>query len=351
MRRIAQTAFFMATITFGGNAFAAGFELGERTLDPLFEEGGYAEISTFSVDVSVSGTAAGFPTGDVGDDFFTGSLALKNDLSSELSYALIIDQPFARDLTYGVGPFAGTEAHLSSLAVTGYLRYKFENRVSVHAGLRAQWLDGVLSDPTTRIRFSDDWGFGYSLGVAYEIPEIALRASLTYDSAIKTEHNTRFNGASVPGLTNTSIETPQSVNLKFQTGVREDTLVFGGIRWTDWDQVTLDPGNGGGPDQFGFRDGLTYTIGVAHVLNDRWTGFAVAEFERKTNLPASSPIDVDDNSRALTLGAQYVAGNATITGSITYVDLYDRNGSIGGAPVSFSDNNAVALGLKVGWSF
>lgn len=336
----------------GTAAFGAGFDLGERVIDPLFEGGNYLEVTTYRVKTSVNATAAGLPTGDVSDDFFTGSFAIKQDLSDKWSYAIIADHPFARDLTYSAGPFARTEAHLDGYALTGYLRYKFNDRFSTHFGLRAQRLGGFIADPVNgTVTFDNEWAAGYSLGVAYEIPEIALRASLTYDSAIKSDHDTRFNDVSIPGLDTTSTRTPQTVNLKFQTGVREDTLVFGAVRWTDWDNTKLDPGNSGGPNLFGFRDGISVSIGVARQFNEQWTGFAAYEWERGEGTPLDSPLEVDDNSQSLSIGAQYKVNDATITGVISYIDVRDRVGAIGGASVSFESNSAVALGVKVGWNF
>ncbi len=334
------------------SANAAGFDLGERVIDPLFEEGGYIEFSSYVVNVDVTGEVAGLPTGDVGDDFLTGNFSYKNDITDALSFALILDQPFARDLTYKEGPFAGAEAHLSSLSASGYLRYRFDNGFSIHGGLRAQRIDGMIAEPTTTVTFDDDWGFGYSAGIAYEIPSIALRASLTYDSEIETSHDTRFNTASLPGLESTSLKTPQSVNLKVQTGVHENVLVFGALRWTDWDEVTLDPGDAGGADLFNFRDGITGSLGAAYLFNEKLAGFVVAEIERKSSKPATSALDVDDNGRSLTVGVEYTTeDNLRLTGSFTYVDLYDREGEVAGAPVRFEDNHAIAFGLKVGYSF
>lgn len=337
----------LSTATFG-----AGFDLGERTIDPLFEEGNYLEAATYGVKTSVDGTAAGLPTADVSDDFVTGSFAIKQDLSDKWSYAIITDHPYARDLTYSVGPFAGSEAHLDGYAITGYLRYKFNDRFSSYVGLRAQRLGGYIADPVNGVvTFDNKWASGYSVGLAYEIPEIALRASLTYDSAVKSDHATRFGGATIPGLDTTSTRTPQSVNLKFQTGVREDTLVFAAVRWTDWDKTSLDPGNAGGPDLFGFRDGITASFGVARQFNDQWSGFAAYEWERSEGTASDSPLEVDNNTQSISIGAQYKINNATITGVISYIDIRDRSGNIGGAPVSFGSNSAVALGLKVGWNF
>ncbi len=51
-----------------------------------------------------------------------------------------------------------------------------------------------------------DFQFGYLLGAAYEIPDIALRVALTYES--KTKHKFKDNTGS-----NFTVEIPQAVTL------------------------------------------------------------------------------------------------------------------------------------------
>ena len=44
-----------------------------------------------------------------------------------------------------------------------------------------------------------------------------------------------------PSITTTDVETPQSVQLDFQTGVAPKTLVFGYVRWVDWTEFDVTP--------------------------------------------------------------------------------------------------------------
>ena len=80
------------------------------------------------------------------------------------------------------------------------------------------------------------------LGGAYERPDIALRIALTYNSTIETNHTTvETVGGGVVSTAPTEIETPESVNLDFQTGIAADTLLFGGIRWVNWTDFEISP--------------------------------------------------------------------------------------------------------------
>lgn len=173
--------------------------------------------------------------------------AYKADINDRLSYAIIYDQPFGADVDYptGTGYFAAYPAEFESHAITGLLRYKFQNNFSVHGGLRVQSVEATAAVPFVayyRVSGDRDIGVGYVIGGAYERPDIALRVALTYNSGIKHDVQTSesFGGVPIPG-SNTEIETPQSVNLDFQTGIAQDTLLFGGIRWAEWSEFDITP--------------------------------------------------------------------------------------------------------------
>ncbi|MBU2288850.1 MAG: aminotransferase class I/II-fold pyridoxal phosphate-dependent enzyme, partial [Gammaproteobacteria bacterium] len=96
---------------------------------------------------------------------------------------------------------------------------------------------------------------GWVAGVAWERPDIAARVSLTYNSEVDHDFDTVERGPLVDpdgpgpvpalplleGTSTTTVSTPESWNLEFQTGVAADTLVFGSIRWVEWSAFRVDP--------------------------------------------------------------------------------------------------------------
>lgn len=150
--------------------------------------------------------------------------------------------------------------------------------------------------------FKRDEGYGWLAGFAFQIPEIALKLSITYRSEIDHELETKeslngiinlYNSPSVqflaplastllstmdllgvnelqpiPGTTvtreqaqlvaglnqldaagllepnlpskDTKISTPQSVNLDFQTGIMANTVAFANVRWVEWGGMKID---------------------------------------------------------------------------------------------------------------
>ncbi|MEM9344116.1 MAG: outer membrane protein transport protein [Pseudomonadota bacterium] len=349
-------------------AQAGGIERTTQSVAPLFETGRYLELSFTHLSPSVDGVGValttGSPSGDMLESYFQFGAAYKADINNELSYAIIFDTPYGANVAYpaGTGYFAqGSTAELKSYALTGLVKYKFPSNFSVYGGLRAQSLEA-----TTNITFAGynanaerDYGLGFVIGAAYEIPEIAARVSLTYNSEIKHELATTEIGGFGTIASTTTVETPDSVNLEFQSGVAEDTLVFGSIRWVDWSEFTLDPTawntfvTGGRPLVSYGGDYVTYTLGVGRRLNDQWSVAGTIGFENEVNALTTNLGPVDGNW-SVGIGATYaVSENVELTGGIRYIDIGNAGTNVG-APVPgglFEDNSAVAAGFRLAYNF
>jgi len=363
-------------------AHAGGIDRSGQSITALFEAGRYAEFSLGAVSPDTSGVGGlvtpGASSGNMTDNFFTFGAAYKADINDQLSYALIYDQPFGADVDYptGTGYFAqGSTAEFRSHALTGLLRYKMPNNFSVHGGLRIQSIEasafipfatapvGPLAGTPYSVQGDREYGIGYVLGVAYEMPEIAMRVSLTYNSKIKYDVDTTessFRGLNANSIS--EIETPQSVNLEFQTGIAADTLLFGGVRWTDWssfqiapDVYTRTPANGGvsGSPLLSYDDDVyTYSLGVGRRLSDVWSVAATVGYE-KSNGGFTGNLGPTDGNKSFAVAATYTRDNMKITTGIRYINIGDAETSVGGTGPAgvFRDNEAVAIGVKVGVSF
>lgn len=350
-------------------AHAGNLDRSGQSISALFEEGRYGELSFGSGSPSVSGTAVaglgGVSSGDISPSFTQFSAAYKADINERWSYALIYDQPFGADVAYptGTGYFAqGSTATLDSHALTGILRYKMPSNFSIHGGLRIQTLEATANIPfisNYSVVGDRDVGVGYLLGAAYERPDIALRVSLTYNSAIEHEVSTVETSTALggPNTSITTVDTPQSLNLDFQTGIAEDTLLFGGVRWTDWSDFRISPANygvlTGGASLLSYNDDVfTWSLGVGRRLNDKWSVAASVAYEKQTG-GFFTNLGPTDGVKSLGLGATYTHDNMKITAGVRYVNVGSAQTQIPGfAPASnFEDNDAVAFGMKIGFTF
>uniref|UniRef100_A4WUJ0 Membrane protein involved in aromatic hydrocarbon degradation n=2 Tax=Cereibacter TaxID=1653176 RepID=A4WUJ0_CERS5 len=358
-----------------GAASAGDIERSTQSVGILFEEGRYVELTYGFVKPDVSGNIPNTPfqSGNMAGNFSTWSLAYKQALGSNMDIALVLDQPIGADVDYpgGIYPLAGTTAELRSNAVTALLRYKFDNDVSLYGGLRAQSVKGkanILFDiyqegsyvATTdyNLETNTDYAFGYVVGVAWEKPEIAARVALTYNSAIdhtleadETGTNAVFGDRA--GVSEFDTTVPQSVNLEFQTGIAPDTLLFGSVRWVDWTEFLIDPEIyqyyfPGIPLVAYESDRWTYTLGLGRRFTEKWSGAVTVSYEPKTGDDTGN-LGPNDGFRSIGIGATYTHENMKITGGIRYVELGSANTR--GVGAKFDDNEALAAGIRVGFTF
>ena len=354
----AASAILLGTTALG---HAGGIDKSGQSMGVLFQDGRYLELSLGRVMPKVSGEdLLRNATGNVARDLTQISFGYKADLTDQLSYAIIVDQPFGADVFYGQGPvLGGTSAKADATAATVMLRYKLNERFAVHGGLRAQKADatidlsggayGGLSGYS--VTLAEDISLGYSVGASYEIPDIALRIAVIYNSKIEHEFDTVEFGA-LPSVT--TVSTPQSINLDAQTGIAKDTLLFGQIRWAEWSTFKLSPAVFNtiqpGKSLVTLDDTVTYTLGVGRKFNDTWSGAASMTYERAID-PAVSPLAPTDGRIGATLAAVYTVDNMKITTGINYSQLGDANPTTDVPVAAMTDSSALGVGVKIGFTF
>jgi long-subunit fatty acid transport protein len=359
---------------------AGGVDRSGQSVGIIFEKGNYAELSYGQINPSVNGTDrplfGGGPTGSVAGNHELPAIALKYDLSDKLSAALIYDNAYGADIEYALSSVAvgGTFAKLDSEGVTALLRYKFNDNFSVHGGVRASKasasvrLQGAAYGGISnyQVDLDENWGTGGVIGVAYEKPEIALRVALTYFSKVNHKFGTSETLGGIPFAAffpgydvteKTSVNTPQAVNLDVQTGIAKDTLLFASARWVDWDEFLLQPqgfmgATGSTQGLIDLEDTITYTLGVGRKFNDSWSGSAFVTYEPSTRHDVS-PLSPVDGYRGIGLAAVYTRDNMKVTFGVRYLDLGNSTATPGRVieAADMTDNSAVAVGVKVGFTF
>jgi long-chain fatty acid transport protein len=331
-------------------ASAGGVERSAQPMGVLFEQGRYLEVSMGVIDPTVSGSLGGglLPTGDIAESYSSLAFAYKMDFTPTLSMAVIVDEPIGANVFYpnGTGyPFAGATAIVDSTAVTGVLRYRFASGFSVYGGARVVRTQGTVSLPGYTVSTNNDVAYGYLVGIAYERPDIALRVALTYNSEITHDFASIEQGF-VPGAFSTSI--PQSLNLEFQSGVAANTLVFGSIRYVDWNTFNISPPNFPSNPLVAYNgSSMAYNIGVGRRFTDNWSGAVTTGYETGTGNPMTN-LGPTNGRTSVGLGVTYTQGPMSISGGVQYIWLGNAITTIG---ADFSDNTAVAAGVRIGFHF
>ncbi|MCF7700213.1 hypothetical protein [Loktanella sp. M215] len=394
-------------------AQAAGIDRNLTNYGILFEQGNYVELSYAAVKPSVSGNyqepyatfGGNGSTGVMSKDFSTLSGSLKYDLTPRLALGLFFNQPFGADANYPQGFYRGLSAEWDSNGQTIVMKYKVTPAISVYGGVRsieseanivipsqllgastakaaataaaaaqqagdlaqAQQLGAqaqAILDPASALtgRFTytahaeKDRQTSYIIGAAYERPEIALRVALTYETGYTHKFGTTetFGGADLPRST-TSISMPDVYTLDFQSGVAKDTLVFGSIRHATWSDWHVRPAGyvdlTSGQDVTGIdSDSTTYRLGVGRKFNDAISGFVRVTYE-PGNGDDLSRLAPTDGSTSFGIGGTYTKDAFKITGGVEYIKFGEGNDDTSTTNTFFADNDAVAVGVSVGYRF
>lgn len=382
------------------SVFAAGLDRSGQSISAFLQPGNYAEAGLSVLDPDVQGKDnAGNKVSDMGEDYYFPAAAIKIQATDQISLGLLYDQPFGADSQYAPesnafatvntnkGTLEGTSVEVKTNSITALIGYQPNANWNVYAGPVYQTVKAKVSLRGTAykgpqvlggydIDIKEGEAYGWLAGFAYSIPEIALKAAVTYRSEIKHELDTtetfRFgtDGALyIPGLTGSiptyhkaEITTPQSVNIDLQSGVAKNTLAFANIRWVHWDQFAVKPAylsqltgalTGKQQNLVDYSDDQwSATVGLGHKFNAKWSGTAAVGWDSGAGNPVTTLGPVE-GYWSVGLGGQYSpAENYFIQAGVKYFWLGDADAQTGGAVAgSFEDNTALGYGMKIGYRF
>lgn len=369
--------------------FASGLDRSGQSITAFLQPGNYAEagMSFLSPNVKGHSTVSGHEgekIGNMADNYYFPSAAIKVQATDHISLGLLYDQPFGANATYGLeeGTFDDsketTEVEVRTNNLTGLIGYQPTENWNIYGGAVWQTVEAdihlrgaayqLLSGYNIKVDQKEAWG--WIAGLAYQIPEIALKAAVTYRSEI--EHNASSKESSnLPmyaaypgkemlkylGNVNSGVNatTPQSVNIDLQTGISKNTLAFANVRWVHWDQFTVSPKLLGavGQDLISYSDDQwSANIGLGHKFNDKWSGSATAGWDSGAGNPVTT-LGPTNGYWSVGLGGQYSpTPNSFLQAGIKYYGLGDAKAKTGGSIVGdFQDNHALGYGFKIGYKF
>lgn len=248
---IAATMGAMAAGLAGAGALAGGYDTGERDWDFLFQEqpvAAEAEIRYVNPQRRITGITGVFgPSADTDEAaaFSIPRYGMAVRVGDHLRCLASYREPWGGHADYGTTwtyAASAVEQHFSSSdhGLTCALSAPLDaGRLSLVAGYSHQEIRYELVQFFGPAGFANtdvsDSSHGWRAGVAYEIPEYALRMSLIYNSQVDYDMTgVVTNPLGYSGPVFGEIAMPQSAELRFQSGVAPGWLAFGSAKWTDW---------------------------------------------------------------------------------------------------------------------
>ena len=128
---------------------AGGLDRSGQSISAIFSAPGSTSVSFGAVKPSIKGTDTAGNSYNVGDAYQQYGYSYTGGKADAFSYALIIDQPYGANVTYGNSPLTstlgGTMADLSSHAATVVGRYALSSRFSVLGGISLETVEGTVN--------------------------------------------------------------------------------------------------------------------------------------------------------------------------------------------------------------
>lgn len=393
---------------------AAAMDQSGQSILAFLESGNYAEGGLIIGYPNISGKLKNRPellddpknqnTGDMASSFNFYNFALKFQLTDDLSFGILYDQPFGAKISYpqqsnnsyfdNEFSHEGTDVDFKTQNLSilfGYSPFKnfqfyggpvyqeVKGRVSLRGKAYTEAFNGYNAN------FKKDGETGWLAGMSYQIPEIALKAAITYRSKIKYKLQVDEDMFGQPiqlvDSAKTKLDTPQSINIDFQSGIADKTLAYANLRWVNWKKFESRPVQFGAISKLlmteatngvyteGFnldgyhKDQYSALLGIGHQFTEKWSASTDIGWDSGTGNPAST-LGPMKGSWSLGLGAQFnPASNYFVAAGVKYFwlgDVTSEDGTYflpidGIKPVAeqadFKNNHAIAYALKIGYRF
>ena len=339
----------------------------ERTALPtafMFETGGYADFTYSNRNYDVTDNFFA-PTSSMYGDVSGASISVKFDVNETIAVGVTQYNQAGISLNYqgagsqipgfnAVGPMVDLE--IDALAVMG--KYAVGENFSVLGGVkRTSVADATadifkLSGATSAATATGTSENSYIAGVAYERKDIALRVEYIVEQDVTFELATT-GGLLGAATANTTGSIPDYQTINFQSGVAEDTLIFGSIRKADWSnhQIAVAPQTQAAPTS-SFSDSTTYSIGLGRRISDELSVSASYSFEDASEATGTSLLSTTDGYDTIGVSARYkINSEMELSGGLARTNVGDKTITASGLSGAFTDNSVTSFGFKLAFRF
>lgn len=248
--------------------------------------------------------------------------------------------------------------------VNGTLAQVNAGLAQVQAGLAADPTNtALLAQQTTLLGNQAQLQAGQAQLVAGQGQLQAGQAQLQAGQAALAGQNAVISQLPSQSSSKTEITTPQSVNIDFQTGIMADTLAFANIRWVNWESFGVKPELFKQVTSLQFAGGLNVvdyaedqwsaTVGVGRKLHPQLSGSVSVGWDSGAGNPITT-LGPTEGFWNVGLGARYSpVENIDVSLGIKYFLLGDAEAKVSSGTIvgNFEDNDALAIGFKVGYHF
>lgn len=305
-----------------------------------------------------SATLGGGQTGESFEDTNVYTFGLHKALTDNLTVSAQLYDPYNLNVSHQEGFYAGTEALIETQSLAITFKYQLDDSFSLHAGPTVNKTSGSMNInsniasvsanqtpgavPSINADFGSDTALGYVAGASFEMPDIALRASLTYQS--KVDHTfdvtetsdiilSNTGGATNQATNESRFSLPKAIMFDFQTGIAEGTLLTFSAQWREWSDQVITSSVAGELASYS-KDAMTYKLGAAKQFSDAFAAYIQYIHEEPLE-DKVNPLAPNDGYRGVFLATSYLVGDVNLIAAYEYAVAEDVEDDMG---TKFEDN-------------
>jgi long-chain fatty acid transport protein len=284
-------------------------------------------------------------TSDTAKDALVPSAYASWQINPNLWLGLSVNSPFGLSTgfpnVWAGRDYAANDSSLKTYNATPSFAYRFNDLISVGAGVQIQYAkatlnQGITAFPNLLIKNLDGngWGYGFTAGVTLT-PTPTTSIGVGYRSAINQKIDAIASASLVlpPTPVSTTVRLPDMVSVGLRQRVGPQLTLLGTVEWTNWSRIgtsNVVRSNGALLETlpFQFEDGWFFSVGAEYQWTDRlavrggiaWEKSPITDQVRMPLLP--------DNDRTwLSVGASYHISRDLVA-DLAYSHLWVRDTSV-----------------------
>ncbi|MCX4188459.1 OmpP1/FadL family transporter [Methylophaga sp. OBS4] len=324
------------SVTGLGRAFAGSAAVAEDASTIFFNPAGLTYLDRAEMDIglnyiapksefnnngsSIAGVIplSGGDYGDAGKNAILPNFYYAKPINDKLSLGLGISAPFGLVTDYNetwVGRYFAVKSDLKTVNFNPSIAFKATEKLSVGAGISAQFIDLTLSqmvdlgaalgpgpqlaDGKAKLK-ADDWGFGFNVGLLYQMTGntrigLAYRSKIAHtlegDGKLRDADGNLLSKENIQG----DVDLPETVSLAINHDINDTWSIMADAtltRWTRFEELVIESD---GPflsaeKTEDWDNSMRYSLGVSYRYSPKWqfrTGIAydespISSAERRT---------------------------------------------------------------------
>ena len=287
---------------------------------------------------------------DAGMDAVVPAFYFATPINKETTFGFSITSPYGLATKYDKawgGRYQAVDSSITTMNFNPTLSYKINHKLSIGAGLQAQYISAALTkmvdygsalgvpgsdDRLAKIK-GNDWGYGYNLGANYRLNDqmkfgIGYRSKIDHKLEGKAELDRHYYGNF-----NSALVTPESIDVGVSYQIDKDNELVADVLWSRWSRlkslgVHSDNAALSNNIVFNWHDSFRYSLGYNLKTSEKLIIRSGAAYEKDAVSNGDRSPSVPTGNRIwLTGGFGYKITNYT-TIDVAYLHQFHRKTQI-----------------------